>query len=143
MMWLARETFAARAEAKSITIDTDNCPAGMMIATDEVVFGGMLNALVDNAVTFTHRGGLVTLSVARKGDAIKLTVSDNGPGVAEADLNRILQPFEHAGRADEHATGAGLGLTLVKAFAELHGGSLDLESMPGEGFAAILTIPAI
>ena len=143
MMWLARENFAARAEAKAIIIDADNCPAGMMIATDEVVFGSMLNALVDNAINFTQRGGLVILSVTRKGDAVQLTVLDNGPGVAEADLNRILQPFEHAGRANEHVKGAGLGLTLVKAFAELHGGSLSLESMPGEGFAAVLTIPAI
>ena len=97
MMWLARENFSARAETKAITINTDNCPAGMMIATDEVVFGGMLNALVDNAVTFTHRGGLVTLSVARKGDAVQLTVLDNGPGVAAeptstASCNRSSMP---------------------------------------------------
>ena len=62
---------------------------------------------------------------------------------AAEDLARILEPFEHAGRGEgaEHAKGAGLGLTLVKAFAELHGGWLELDSslgrrLPGYGDAA-------
>lgn len=143
MLWAARETSAAKADVKDIVIDADNCPVGMMVSADEAVLGGMLNALVDNAVTFTQKGGTVTLSVTRAGDGIKVAVTDNGTGVAKVDLTRILQPFEHAGGVDDHAKGAGLGLTLVKAFAELHGGSLDIESISGEGFAAIITLPAI
>ena len=73
---------------------------------------------------------------------MRLAISDNGPGVAAADLSRILQPFEHAGRVADHAKGAGLGLTLVKAFAELHGGRLVVESHAGEGFKAVIVLPA-
>jgi cell cycle sensor histidine kinase DivJ len=70
-----------------------------------------------------------------------MVVKDNGPGVAAADLNRILQPFEHAGKVVDHAKGAGLGLTLVKAFAELHDGAFRVESNTGEGLKAIIALP--
>ena len=70
----------------------------------------------------------MTLSVTPRGEMFAITIADNGPGVAPEDLKRILEPFEHAGRAQDHAKGAGLGLTLVKAFAELHGGALEIES---------------
>ena len=143
LLWLARENFLARAEAKNITIDADACPIGLMIEADEAVFGSMLNALIDNAVTFTQKSGRVQFSVTRKGDDIRIAIADNGPGVAPADLNRILQPFEHAGKVADHAKGAGLGLTLVKAFAELHGGRLAIESVSGEGFCAVIVIPAL
>ena len=58
-------------------------------------------------------------------------------GVAPEDLARIQEPFEHAGRGEaaQHSKGAGLGLTLVKAFAELHGGWLELDSRPGRGLS--------
>jgi signal transduction histidine kinase len=141
MLWLAREEFASRAEVKSITIDADDSPIGLMVLADEGVFGNMLNALIDNAVNFTQQGGQVKLSAARADDGIKIIVADNGPGVAAEDLGRILQPFEHAGKVADHANGAGLGLTLVKSFAELHGGRLEIESVPGEGFRATIALP--
>ena len=72
-----------------------------------------------------------------------ITVSDNGPGVPAEDISRILRPFEQAGRTTtDHAAGAGLGLTLVKAFADLHGGKLRIDSVPGKGFIATLDLPA-
>ncbi len=140
-LWQARESFVARAQANSIAIHADDCPHGVMVAADENVFGSMVNALIDNAVSFTQEGGTIHLSVAPRGNAIAVTVADNGPGVATADLKRILEPFEHAGRAQDHASGAGLGLTLVNAFAELHDGSLEIESAAGKGFRATLLLP--
>ena len=114
-----------------------------MIEADENVLGGMISALIDNALTFTQEGGAVTLSAAPRGRMVAISVADNGPGVAAADLTRILEPFEHAGRAQDHANGAGLGLTLVKAFAELHAGLLKIESGSGKGFKATLLMPSI
>ena len=73
---------------------------------------------------------------------IKIEVSDNGPGVEAKDFERILQPFEQVGRGPaDHTEGAGLGLTLVKAFTELHGGRLAIASKPGEGFCATIELP--
>ena len=142
-LWQARDGFTARAQAKSIVIKADDCPPGLMVEADENVLGSMINGLIDNAVSFTQEGGVVALSVSRRGDVIALTVTDNGPGVAQADLKRILEPFEHAGRAQDHASGAGLGLTLVNAFAELHSGVLELASESGKGFRATLLMPSI
>ena len=131
----AAESFNARAAARDVSIDTAACHAGLMIQADEAVFDGMMNQLLDNAITFTQPGGMVTTAAGRDGDMIWLAVCDNGPGVGAADLERILRPFEQAG--GDHAKGSGLGLTLVKAFAELHGGGLVLHSAPGQGFTAL------
>ena len=141
VLWQARESLSARAQSKQITIDAENCPRGAVIEADENVFGAMVLALVDNALTFTPEGGQVWLSVAPRDDHIAITVADNGPGVAEQDLKRILEPFEHAGRAQDHANGAGLGLTLVNAFADLHKGRLEIESELGKGFRATILMP--
>ena len=141
VLWLAREDFSARAQAKGVTINADHCPRGQMIEADENVFTGMVHALIDNALTFTPAGGEVRLSVTPHGTMFATTIADNGPGVAEEDLKRILEPFEHAGRAQDHASGAGLGLTLVNAFAELHAGKLRIESGLGEGFRATVFLP--
>ena len=141
VLWQARESFSGRAQAKHITVDAENCPRGAIIDADENAFGTMVSALVDNALTFTPEGGQVWLSVTPKDDRVAITVADNGPGVAEQDLKRILEPFEHAGRTQDHANGAGLGLTLVNAFAELHKGRLEVESELGKGFRATLMMP--
>jgi signal transduction histidine kinase len=104
----------------------------------------MMHSLLDNAVTFTT-GHRITLSAGASEAGITVTVEDDGAGVASEDLARIQEPFEHAGRGEgsEHAKGAGLGLTLVKAFAELHGGWLELDSRLGEGFRATITLPPV
>jgi two-component system, cell cycle sensor histidine kinase PleC len=143
LLWLARESYLAKATAKDIIINADACPVGLMAMADESVLIAMLNALIDNAVTFTQKGGRVELAATAQDGMVRLSIADNGPGVAAADLNRILQPFEHAGKVADHAKGAGLGLTVVKAFAELHGGRFEVESIPGEGFQAVITLPAI
>ena len=142
LLWLVRENHLAKAAAKDITINADACPVGLMAMADETVLSAMISALVDNALTFTHKAGSIELAAIADGERILLSVSDNGPGVAQTDLNRILRPFEHAGRVSDHPKGAGLGLTLVKAFAELHGGAFLVESLPGEGFKAVITLPA-
>ncbi|HEX4634804.1 MAG TPA: PAS-domain containing protein [Rhizomicrobium sp.] len=143
VLWLARDVFLSRAAARGITIDADNCPVGLMADADEAVFTAMVHSLMDNAITFST-GKCITLSAIATEGGVAVTVEDDGGGVAAEDLARILEPFEHAGRGEgsEHAKGAGLGLTVVKAFAELHGGWLELESELGERFRATVTLPA-
>jgi signal transduction histidine kinase len=110
---------------------------------DEAVLSSMIANLLDNAITFIQPGGQVQMAAKQQDSFIVVTISDNGPGVTATDLERILRPFEQAGSVNEHAKGSGLGLTLVKAFAELHGGTLALSSVPGEGFSARLALPAL
>jgi two-component system, cell cycle sensor histidine kinase PleC len=145
LLWLARDVFQARAAARGITLDADRAPVGLMVDADEGVLTAILHNLVDNAVTFAPEQAVVRLEAVACPGGVAVSVADNGSGVVQADLARILEPFEHAsgGREGrEHAKGAGLGLTLVKAFAELHGGRLELESAPGKGFKATIVLPA-
>jgi len=133
--------FEARAAARAIVMERGWCPAGVTIDADESVVTAMLGHLIDNALAFTQPGGDVRLSVLHEGGMIVFAVADNGPGVSSGDIERILRPFEQAGDVTQHAEGSGLGLTLVKAFAELHGGALTITSAPGEGFTAKITFP--
>jgi two-component system cell cycle sensor histidine kinase PleC len=142
VLWLAREAFLARATARGILIDADQCPIGLMADADEAVLTAMVHSLLDNAVTFTT-GNRIALSATVSETGVAVMVQDNGKGVATEDLARIQEPFEHAGRGEaaQHSKGAGLGLTLVKAMAELHGGRLELQSTPDEGFCATIMLP--
>ncbi len=143
-LWVARDAHADRAAAKAIDIDADAAPLGLLADVDESAFEQMLAQLMDNALAFAPQGGRIRLSAAQSNGRVSLCVADNGPGVAPEDIARILEPFEQVGRSTtDHTHGAGLGLTLVKAFAELHGGGLRVESEPGKGFAATIELPAI
>ncbi len=136
------ETHRARAEARKIAISAEAAPQGILVLADENALRSMLDHLIGNAVGFTQEGGEVRLSTVRSAGRVHIAVSDNGPGVARDDIPRILRPFEQVGRSTtDHTAGAGLGLTLVKAFAELHGGKLVIDSAPGQGLTATLDLP--
>ena len=99
--------------------------------------------LISNALKFTPRGGLVTVSLQAIAGALELTVADTGIGIAQGDLDRLGRPYEQAGDADQQAKGTGLGLSLVRAFAELHGGEMSIESRLGEGTAVSVRLPVL
>jgi two-component system cell cycle sensor histidine kinase PleC len=100
--------------------------------------------LMSNAVKFTPSGGQVTVRASLADDGgLKIAVSDTGIGIATQDLAKALQPF---GQIDSRMTrkyqGTGLGLPLTKSMIELHGGSLQLESVVGRGTTATLWLPS-
>jgi len=144
MLWLGRDGFGELAAQRGLTIDAGRVSLGMMADADEAVLAAMIHGLIDNAVTHTDPGCKVSLSAARQDGMIVIGVHDNGRGVPAEDLARIQEPFEHGGRGEgaHHTQGAGLGLTLIKAFAGLHGGRLELSSGNGDGFTARLILPA-
>ena len=131
-----------RAEAKAITVSVDPCPADLAVDADESALATMIRHLTENAVNAMPEGGALRLSASRCASAVRIMVADNGPGVKAEDLERILEPFEQVGTGIAgYAHGGGLGLPLVKALAELHGGTLSIESVCGEGFTATLELP--
>jgi signal transduction histidine kinase len=96
--------------------------------------------LVDNAVKFSPAGGQVQLSANVTGTAIEMVVADQGPGIPPADRERAGERF-FRGEIARNTPGSGLGLALVQAIAQLHGGSLRLaDAVPGT--IAILSLPA-
>jgi cell cycle sensor histidine kinase DivJ len=99
--------------------------------------------LLSNAIKFTPSGGSVTLTLETIGPYLELVVADTGVGIASSDLNRLGRPFEQAGEADQRARGTGLGLSLVRALAELHGGRMSIDSTLGEGTAVTVRLPVV
>jgi cell cycle sensor histidine kinase DivJ len=99
--------------------------------------------LLSNALKFTPRGGAVTLTLQGAGETLELIVADTGVGIAPDDLERLGRPFEQAGDPSQKAAGSGLGLSLVRAFAQLHGGEMCIESALGEGATVIVRMPVL
>ena len=99
--------------------------------------------LISNALKFTPRGGSVTVTLQGSGDILELVVADTGVGIAQNDLARLGRPYEQAGDAEQRSAGSGLGLSLVRAFARLHGGDMSMESVVGEGTAVTVRLPVL
>jgi cell cycle sensor histidine kinase DivJ len=99
--------------------------------------------LISNALKFTPRDGAVTVTLHPSGDLLELVVADTGAGIAPEDLARLGRPYEQAGDGALRAEGTGLGLSLVRAFARLHGGEMTIESRLGEGTTVIVRMPVM
>jgi signal transduction histidine kinase len=100
--------------------------------------------LVANAIKFTASGGCVTVGVEHApGDDLRITVSDNGIGIANQDLQRVMEPFVQVPLPSGMShPGVGLGLPLSRHLIDLHGGTLTLHSTADAGTTAIVTLPA-
>jgi signal transduction histidine kinase len=110
---------------------------------DERKLKQMLLNLMNNAVKFTPSGGVVEVSARLEPEGYILAVRDSGIGIAEADLDRVLEPFVQAETTlSRRQEGTGLGLALVRSMIEIHGGHLRLKSTLGNGTSAELVFPA-
>jgi cell cycle sensor histidine kinase DivJ len=97
--------------------------------------------LISNGLKFTPSGGSVTVAALEARGGALLAVSDTGEGISPEELTRLSRAFEQ-GEAGRRQKGAGLGLSVVRAFAELHGGRLDIESREGGGTTIAVLFPA-
>jgi len=153
---LARESFDAReaasavirlmrgqAERAGVLLRGVLPPEPLDVEADRRAIKQIALNLVSNALKFTPRNGSVTLTVQSLDDALEIVVSDTGVGIAPDDLARIGRPFEQAGDAAQRAAGSGLGLSLVRAFAKLHGGEMHIESSVGEGTTVTVRMPVL
>lgn len=134
-------SFRAAAASRQLTISCD-CPASITVHTDPELLRRVLANLVDNALKFTHRGGVTVLaSVGEAG--VQVEVRDTGPGIEPQDRERIfddLVRLEGGGR--DNVPGHGLGLGIVRRLVALLDIGLDLDSAPGQGTTFRLTLAA-
>jgi len=101
--------------------------------------------LLSNAIKFTPSGGKINLNLVREADSkdIILSVEDNGIGIDQKDIARVMRPFEQVESAqDSSHRGTGLGLPMAKSLVELHGGVFTLESAVGQGTTISIRFPA-
>jgi cell cycle sensor histidine kinase DivJ len=130
------------AEKKGLTLTIQVADGLPELAADKRACKQMLLNVISNAVKFTENGGWVRVAASVEGENMVFTVSDNGIGIAEKDLPRLGNPFvQAAGSYDRSYEGAGLGLSVVRGLAKLHGGSLDLESALGQGTTVRIVLP--
>jgi len=99
--------------------------------------------LVSNALKFTPKGGAITVTAHGFEGVFELVVADTGVGIGPEDLERLGRPYEQAGDSDRRALGTGLGLSLVRSFAELHGGEMGIESTLGQGTSVTIRLPVL
>jgi two-component system, cell cycle sensor histidine kinase PleC len=119
---------------------TSNMP---IVRADKTRLTQTLLNLLSNGVKFTGRGGSVSVDATIQPDgSLAVSVSDSGIGMTEEELAIAMEPFRQVdSRLARHYDGTGLGLPLAKAFAELHGGKLLLDSVPGRGTIARIIFP--
>ncbi|KZS72751.1 two-component sensor histidine kinase [Mycobacterium kansasii] len=130
------------ADTADIEVSTD-APSGLRVLGDQTLLVTALANLVSNAIAYSPRGSLVSISRRRRGDNVEIAVTDRGIGIALEDQERVFERFFRGDKARSRATGgSGLGLAIVKHVAANHNGSIGVWSKPGTGSTFTLSIPA-
>ena len=129
------------AEGKSIALVSGG-ERGLIVEGNESQLITSIVNLVENAITYSPERTRVAIGTRRRGHLIEISVSDQGMGIAEPDLDRIFERFYRADPARSRATGGtGLGLAIVKHIATNHGGSVDVWSVEGSGSTFTIRLP--
>lgn len=136
---------SGRANTGGLKLDVDISPEAMAVPlfADTRALTQILLNLLSNAVKFTPEGGHVTVQVTTIPDGVRFIVADTGRGIAKKHLPRLTHAFEQVtSDAELNKQGTGLGLALVRSLAELHGGSIKIESELDKGTTVSVDIPA-
>ena len=133
-----------RAAARQLTLTVDADPDLPLLMIDQRLIKQCVVNLLTNAVKFSSGPGTVFVRTFKGPDGtVKLSIADDGIGIADEHLTRILQPFNQVESAlSRNHQGTGLGLPLAKSFIDAHGGTLEIESAVGTGTTVTITFPA-
>lgn len=146
---LARETIRAMKpaiEARGLKVETAFDPTAPCAVGDAALLGHALGAMLQNAIDFSPRGATVKVAVegprgTGETDGVTFLVEDQGPGVPDYAMERVFDRFYSLARPGAGKKSSGLGLSIVREIAVLHGGAIRLENIPGGGARAVLTLP--
>jgi len=139
--------FRLEAEDREVELAVDcGGRADLMADGDERRLRQVIGNLTANALRFTPKGGKVTLLAQRRGDKVVFSVEDTGAGIASEECAKIFgrhyQASNQASQTVGRGKGLGLGLQIAQGLVELHGGTIWVQSEPGEGARFHFTIPA-
>ena len=136
-------SFFPLAKSKSITLKSD-INDGIFCKLDAPKIRQAINNLLTNAIRYTDSGGTISifLTPSPKDNVVTLSISDTGIGIAEKDLPNIFERFYRTDKSRTRASGGmGIGLSVVKAVVEAHGGKIIAKSKQGEGTTFVVTLP--
>jgi signal transduction histidine kinase len=131
---------AERLKQDDVQLDIIVAPGIETFVADSRRVTQILYNLLSNAIGFSEAGGKIALGCARENSMIAFSVEDQGVGIPEDYQQAVFDRFESRSHGSDHR-GAGLGLSVVKSLAELHGGSVRLESAPGRGTKVTVLLP--
>jgi signal transduction histidine kinase/DNA-binding NarL/FixJ family response regulator len=135
----AQALFVPSIEDRGLAANWDSIEPGIMIWADGGRVLQILGNLVGNAIKFTPPGGTISLTVTTRDTEVELGVDDSGPGLPEADRDRVFDRFFRGSRP--RGQGAGLGLAIARALVEAHGGRIGVGSAPSGGARFFFTLP--
>ena len=138
-----RDGYASHLEAGELEVELET-PPGTRWRGDPVDLARIVSNLVENALRYGHAEGRpaqVLLRAARESAVLSLTVADRGPGVPEAQFDRLLRPFARVDDERSDRGGSGLGLAIVQRLAQRYGGRCRLRNRAGGGLEVIVTLP--
>ena len=134
------DAFRSMAAKRDIKLTSDvRLPAGFTIAIDTEKMERVFYNLMSNAFKYTPDNGRINFEAFLRDGDLVFTIADSGRGIAREDLDNIFDRFFQVDKV--HPNGSGLGLSLAKAFVELHGGSISVESTPGKGSRFTVALP--
>jgi signal transduction histidine kinase len=138
----AVESARPAATAAGITVIEEVVDATPVTFGDPVRLGQVCDNLISNAIKFTPKGGMVTVSLDKTAKDAVITVRDTGMGIASSELNQLFSRFFRATTATRNAVpGVGLGLTITKAIVTAHHGEMGVSSEEGVGTVFSVTLP--
>jgi signal transduction histidine kinase len=138
----AADSIRARAADHAIDVVVDLGDGLPEVQVDHSRFGGALQNLLDNALTYTDRGGRITLGAHFDGEEVELSVADTGIGIPADALPHVFEKFFRV-PGQSKGTGTGLGLAIVQEIVVAHGGTIACESEPGKGTEFRIRLPAL
>ena len=137
----ACDSLRPKAEAKRLDLRLGAEPVPTVVNGNKDVLNRVVLALIDNAIKYTDRG-LVEVRLATTGSLLKLTVQDTGPGISPADIPNIFDRFYRGDKSRNSAGGGfGLGLAIAKESVALHQGTIEVDSVLGQGSRFVVYLP--
>ena len=136
------QKFHLLAEDRGVKLTSDMDPHLPLVMADIGLVERALENLFKNAIQYTPRGGVVTLTILPGQDQLTLEIADTGKGMREEDLPHIFDRYYRADSTKDDTTdGTGLGLAITKRIVELHGSTITVRSRPGEGSLFTFDLP--
>ena len=133
-----------RAEEGGLALYSEAGEAALEVRADRKALRQILLNLLSNAVKFTPEGGAVVVMARAQGSELVVAVGDSGVGISADELELIGRPYAQSSAGRETTErGSGLGLSLVRALAELHGGTMEVASAPGQGTTVTVRLPVM
>lgn len=144
LLSLAVERSRAKAEARKVTLREEVAEDLPGVRADREYLLDAITRLLDNAIKFSRKsGGEVTLRAEPGGRGVLIHVIDHGIGMPASELDKIFDVFYQIDRAKLEQQGSGSGLAITQSIAQMHGGALSAQSVPGQGSTFTLALPSL